>query len=45
MMDCFSAMTGFGNGGSFTLVVALLAAGTTYFFMKQPTSRSEKYES
>jgi len=27
MMDCFSAMTGFGNGGSFTLVVGAGSAG------------------
>jgi len=41
MMECFSAMAGFGNGGTFTIIVALLASGATYLFMKQPSSRSE----
>ncbi len=42
MIECFSAMAGFGNVGTFTIIVALLASGATYLFMKQsPLKREE----
>jgi len=40
MMDCFSAMSGFGVGGIFTIIVALLASGATYLFVKQSSPNS-----
>lgn len=42
MMDCFSAMSGFGTGGVFTIIVALLASGATYLFMKQSSPQQRE---